>query len=62
MIGVDGAQPGPQRSRLARMLVRRAEEDDADGRAMAEVGALREALEASGLRVQVVHRSTGQVL
>jgi hypothetical protein len=44
------------------MLVRRADTDDADGRAMAEVGALREALEASGLRVQVVHRSTGQVL
>jgi hypothetical protein len=62
VIGVDGAAPRPQRSRLARMLVRRADTDDADGRAMAEVGALREALEASGLRVQVVHRSTGQAL
>jgi hypothetical protein len=44
------------------MLVRTSDDDDADGRAMAEVGVLREALEASGLRVQVVHRSTGQVL
>lgn len=62
VIGVDGAAPAAPRSRLARMLVRKREADDADGRAMAEVGALREALESSGLRVQVVHRSTGQVL
>jgi hypothetical protein len=62
VIGVDGTPPAIQRSRLARMLVRQRDADDADGHALAEVGALREALEASGLRVQVVHRSTGQVL
>jgi hypothetical protein len=65
VIGVDGAPPAAPRSRIARMLVRTSDADDgndADGRAMVEVGALREALEASGLRVQVVHRSTGQVL
>lgn len=62
VIGVDGAAPTAPRSRLARLLVRTGAGDDVDGRALARVGALREALEASGLRVQIVHRSTGQVL
>lgn len=62
VIGVDGTEPPAPRPRWKRLLVRNAEEDDAEGRALAGVPALREALEAQGLRVQVIHRSTGQVL
>jgi len=62
VIGVDGAPSAAPRSRLARLLVRGGADSDADGRALADVPKLREQLEASGLRVQIVHRSTGQVL
>jgi hypothetical protein len=54
--------PEAPRSRIARLLVRAGAGGDADGRALAGVPKLREELEASGLRVQIVHRSTGQVL
>ena len=62
VIGVDGAEPPAPRPRWKRLLVRTAEDADTEGRALAGVPALREALEAQGLRVQVIHRSTGQVL
>jgi hypothetical protein len=62
VIGVDGVPPSAPRSRLSRLLVRKAADGDRDGRALAGVPRLREELEASGLRVQIVHRSTGQVL
>jgi hypothetical protein len=62
VIGVDGVPPAAPRSRLSRLLLRGGADGDGDGRALAGVPALREQLEASGLRVQIVHRSTGQVL
>ena len=62
VIGVDGAEPPAPRPRWKRLLVRGVEDGDAEGRALAGVPALRDALEAQGLRVQVIHRSTGQIL
>ena len=62
IIGVDGEAPPAARSLVARVLVRPAGQIDADGRALAEVPRLRAALEAEGIRVQVIHRSTGQLL
>jgi len=62
VIGVDGMPPAAPRSRLARLLVRGGAAGDADGDALAGLPRLREQLEASGMRVQIVHRSTGQVL
>jgi len=56
VIGVEGAPPEERRGRLRRWLIR--------GRAPAPngFGHLRTALENEGLRVQVLHRETGQVL
>jgi len=62
VIGVDGVPPEAPRKKWQRLLVRREADDDVDARALAGVPALREALEAQGLRVQVIHRSTGQIL
>ena len=44
------------------MLLRGRGEADVDSRALVGVPALREALEAEGLRVQIIHRTTGQVM
>lgn len=62
VIGVDGEPPPAPRKRWQRLLVRTEAGGDTDGRALAGVPALREALEAQGLRVQVIHRSTGKIL
>lgn len=63
IIGVDAvldasAQPG---GRLRKFLME-PPTDSVDDRALAQVGALKRALEADGLNVQLIHRSTGQVL
>jgi len=57
VIGVEGVA-APRRGRLARLLV---VGNGARG-AHDEVGTLRAALEADGLRVQVLHRQSGQIL
>jgi len=59
IIGVDGAET-PPRGLFARLLVAR--DGDEDGESFSSLPALRAALEADGLRVQVLHRTTGQVL
>lgn len=61
IVGVDGVAAAP-RGRLARLLARPEAGDDPDSRALAELPALRAALEGDGLRVQVLHRRTGQLL
>ncbi|HKA91101.1 MAG TPA: DUF58 domain-containing protein [Haliangiales bacterium] len=61
VIGVAGAADGARRSRMGRLLWRAAGDDDPDSRALAKLPALRAALEADGLRVQVLHRETGLV-
>jgi hypothetical protein len=62
VIGVAGVADERRRGRLGRLLLAAPGADDPDGRAFARVPALRAALEADGLRVQVIHRETGQVL
>jgi hypothetical protein len=62
VIGVDGEPPAPPKAKWTRFLVRPAPAQQADGDALVGVPALREALEAQGLRVQIIHRSTGQIL
>jgi hypothetical protein len=61
IVGVDGVEPAP-RGRLARLLARPEVGDDPDSRALADLPALRAALASDGLRVQVIHRQTGQLL
>lgn len=62
VIGVDGTAVPTPRPRWKRFLVRTPDEVDDDANVLAGVPALREALESQGLRVQVIHRSTGQLL
>lgn len=62
VIGVAGVADARRRGFLARLLWRSAVDEDPDGRALAKLPALRAALEAEGLRVQVLHRETGQML
>ena len=62
IIGVDGALPGAPRSRLARLLTRAPAPLALDARAYTQIETLRAALESSGLRVQVVHRTHGTVV
>jgi len=61
IIGVDGTEPPGRRKLIARLLLRDRAEADIDSRALAGVMQLREQLEATGLRVQFIHRTTGQV-
>jgi len=62
IIGVDGTEPPGRRRLVSRMLLRGGAEADVDSRALAGVPALREALESQGMRVQIIHRTTGQIL
>lgn len=60
IIGIDAdTSPGGSPSRLERFLL---EPEQTGLRALRGLAELRAALEASGLRVQVVHRGTGQLL
>jgi len=61
VIGVDDPGEPEPRGRLQRFLLR-APDDAPERRALLALPALRAALEADGLRVHVVHRSTGRVL
>lgn len=60
IIGVDGIEPTAKRTLAARLLVRGQRELDEDSRALAGIPALRAALQAEGVRVQIIHRTTGQ--
>jgi hypothetical protein len=59
VIGVDGAGDDRPRGRLRRLFVRA---DAAVDTLPAGLPALRAALQADGVRVQVLHRQTGQLL
>src|SRR5262249_38984525 len=59
IIGVEGAPPNGKSGTLRRLLVR--VDHHGDG-VLDRLPALRAALEADGLRVQVLHRETGQML
>jgi hypothetical protein len=61
IIGVDGEEPRGRRRLISRLLQRPPGEADIDSQALSGIAALREALEAQGLRVQLIHRTTGQV-
>jgi hypothetical protein len=62
VIGVAGVADERRRGLLSRLFWRAPHDEDPDSRAFAELPALRAALEAEGLRVQVLHRETGQLL
>jgi hypothetical protein len=61
VIGIEGSDDVPHRSRIARILIR-PEKDQEIPRSLAELPRLREALEGAGLRVQVLHRQTGRLM